>query len=50
MLKEQLPNGITIKIFQSIWNAIHQNQGGLSTDLIRKLGVLRKGMFDPELC
>lgn len=48
MLKEQLPTGITIQIFQSIWNAIHQNQGGESTDLIRKLGVLLR-KFDLEM-
>lgn len=50
MLKEQLPTGIIIKLFQSIWNAIHQNQGGESTDLIRKPRVLlrKRRMFDPD--
>lgn len=50
MLKEQLPTGVTIKLFQSIWNAIHQNQGRESTVLIRKLGVLlrKRRMFDPD--
>lgn len=50
MLKEQLPTGITIKLFQSIWNAIHQNQGGESTDLVRKLGELlrKRRMVDPD--
>lgn len=27
-LKEQLTTEITFKLFQSIWNAIHQYQGG----------------------
>lgn len=50
ILKEQLPSGITIELFQSIWDAIHQNQAEDSTDLIRKLGVLlrKRRMFDPD--
>lgn len=49
-LKEQLPSGITIELFQSIWDVIHQNQAEDSTDLIRKLGVLlrKRRMFDPD--
>lgn len=49
-LKEQLTTGIIMKLFQSIWNAIHQTRERGSTDLIRKLGVLlrKRGMFDSD--
>lgn len=33
---KQLTTGIIIKLFQSIWNAIHQTREGGSTDLIRE--------------
>lgn len=50
MLKEQLPSRVTIMLYKSIWNAIHQKQGGEPTCLIRKLGVLlrKRRMFDPD--